>query len=275
MRDRSLTALQRFITDALRREGAVVDGSTFASEVTDFLVPSARGLDAAARLEIYREQFWLRHHSNLCDDFPTLRWCVGAAGFREIVSGYLGSHPPRTWNLQRLGADLPMYLSARAPWRDDALALDAVRLDWAFMEAFDAPDAGPLNLQALTGAPEEAWPLARIALHPSIRRLRLAYPVHELREAVKRGDAAERPPPAVTHGVVWRDAACVLHAASIEPEAFALLSELARGTPLGAACEAVARAHGSADTQELGARVGEWFQRWTASGWVSAVHLER
>ncbi len=274
MRDRSLTALQRFITDALRRDVATGDGPAFSSEVTDFLVPGPRGLDAGARLEIYREQFWLRHHSNLCDDFPTLRWCVGAAGFREIVSGYLGSHPPRTWNLQRLGADLPMYLSARAPWRDDALALDAVRLDWAFMEAFDAPDAGPLDLRVLTGAPEEAWPGARIALHPSIRRLGLTYPVHELRDAVKRGEARERPAAAEARVIVWRDAACLLRVASIEPQAFDLLSELARGTPLGPACEAVARAHGSADTQELGARVGEWFQRWTASGWVSAVHLE-
>lgn len=274
MRDRSLTALQHFIADALRREVSAGDGPAFASDVADLLVPSPRGLDAGARLEIYREQFWLRHLSNLGDDFPTLGWLVGAVAFREIATGYLVAHPPRSWNLQRLGADLPGYLAARAPWRDDVLPLDGCRLDWAFMEAFDAPDAGPLDLQALTGAPEEAWPGARIALHPSIRRLRLAYPVHHLRDAVKRGDARERPAAAEARVIVWRDAACFLRVASIEPEAFDLLSELARGTPLGPACEAVARAHGCADSTELGTRVGAWFQQWTASGWVSAVHLE-
>jgi hypothetical protein len=273
MGDRSLDALQRFIADAIGGDMAVGARPEVAAQASGLLAPGEQRLDAAGRLEVYREQYWLRHLSNLADDFPTLAWVVGVAAFREIGVGYLKSHPPRTWDLQRLGAELHAYLSTHAPWNDDPLALDACRLDWAFMEAFDAPDAAPLDLQGLASAPEDAWPTARIELHPAIRRLVLAHPVHELREAVKRGDAPERPSAATTRVVVWRDPKCFLHAVSVEPMAFELLGELARGASLGPACETVASVHGSAEGTDLGARVGAWFQQWTAAGWLSAVRL--
>jgi Putative DNA-binding domain len=275
MGDSSLDALQRFIADAISGDVDVGSRIELAARAGSVLAPGQRRLDAAGRLEIYREQFWLRHLSNLGDDFPTLAWVVGGAAFREVAVAYLKSHPPCTWNLQRLGADLPTFVSTHAPCSDDPLAVDACRLDWAFMEAFDAPDAGPLDLQVLAGAPEDAWPKARIELHPSIRRLVLTHPAHDLREAVKRGDAHARPVAATTCVIVWRDPSCVLRAAAVEPMPFALLGELAGGAPLGAACEAIALAHDAEGGADLGEQVGMWFQRWTAAGWVSAVRLSR
>jgi hypothetical protein len=271
MGDLSLEALQRLLVDAIRSDEKVASRPDLATSANR-LVASGAALDAAARLEIYREQFWLRHLSNLSEDFPTLAWVVGAAAFREIAIAYLKSHPPRSWDLQRLGAALPTFVAQLGPWSDDSLVRDAAVLDWAFMEAFDAPDAGPLDLQALAGAPQDAWPSTRFTLHPSVRRVILGHPAHELRDAVRRGEARDRPAAGTTPVVVWRDPRCFLHATAVEPMAFELLGELARGASLGAACESVAsaHAHGGAD---LGEQVGTWFQRWTAEGWVSAVHL--
>ena len=273
MRDRSLEALQRFVADAIVGDLGVDARPDLATGASRLLAPGQRRLDAPGRLEVYREQFWIRHLSNLEEDFPTLAWVVGATAFRKMAIAYLMSHPPSTWNLQQLGANLPAFLSQHAVVGGDSLAIDACRLDWAFMEAFDAPDAAPLDLRALATAPEESWPNAQIELHPAVRRLVLLHPVHELREAVKSGGARERSSATKTRLVVWRDLRCFLHAAPIEPLAFDLLDELARGTLLGAACEAVAGAHGTAEGPELGARVGAWFQHWTTAGWVSAVRL--
>jgi hypothetical protein len=228
--DLSLDALQRFIAEAIGGDVTVGAREDLAARASALLAPGRRGIDAAGRLEVYREQFWLRHLSNLGDDFPTFAWVVGAAAFREIAIAYLKSHPPRSWNLQRLGADLPTFLSTQRPWGDDALALDACRLDWAFMEAFDAPDAGPLDLKAFAETAEDAWPTARVELHPAVRRLVLSHPAHELREAVKRADARERPPAGATYVVVWRDPMCSLHAEAVEPAAFELLCELGRSS---------------------------------------------
>lgn len=272
MGERSLEALQCFLADAIRSDREIASRPDLAAGAKSLLAPGVRPLDASARLEIYREQYWVRHLSNLGDDFPTLAWVVGTGAFREIAVAYLKSHSPRTWDLQRLGASLPTFLKQLAPWSADSLALDAAFLDWAFMEAFDAPDAGPLDLRALAEAPQDAWPSIRIQLHPSLRRILLDHPAHELRDAVRRGEARERPAAATTPVVVWRDPRCFLHAAAEEPMAFELLGALAEGAPLGAACESVASAHPEEGT-DLGEQLGTWFQRWTAEGWVSAVHI--
>jgi hypothetical protein len=225
------------------------------------------------RLEIYREQYWLRHLSNLEEDFPTLRWVVGAAAFRELARDCLRAFPPRTWNLERLGQDVPAFVEGREA--EPPLAYDAARLDWAFMEAFAAPDAAPFDQRVLAEAPEDAWPCARIAFHPSLRPLALSHPVHGLREAIARGESPERPSPDATWVVVWRDPACYLKVVAIEEPAFHLLSRLRAGLSLGPACESVAaavRAH--TDTASLERSISEWFQQWTTRAWLSSVRFD-
>ena len=91
---------------------------------------------------------------------------------------------------------------------------------------------------------------------------------------MKDGSARDRPAAATTHVVVWRDSACRLQAVAIEQQAFALLSALASGVPLGQACDAIAFTSGDTESAaDLGPKVSSWFQRWTASGWVSSVRF--
>lgn len=265
----ALESLQRFVVDAVTRTSPIAHDD-------ERIVPSARGMTPAARLEVYREQFWMRHWPNLEQDYPTLAWVLGGADkLRELSTAYLLAHPPRTWDLQRLGADLPAYVVGHPLWGQDALACDAARLDWAFMETFDAPDAPPFDPRALAATSEDAWPSARIAFHPSLRLLSLGHPVHMLREAVKRGEARERPRAEPTFVVVWRDGACWQRAEAVEPSAYELMAALLRGLALGDACERVVRAAAADDESDLGQRVGGWFQHWTASGWVASVTLDR
>src|ERR1019366_3146332 len=104
-RDGSLARLQRFVTEAVRGAAAAKADPARSREADQWVAPGGRGLAPADRLDIYRDQYWLRHVGNLVDDFPTLEWIVGAPAFRALASRYLTAHPPRTWNLQRLGAD--------------------------------------------------------------------------------------------------------------------------------------------------------------------------
>jgi hypothetical protein len=269
---RSLGLLQQFVADALLSDVTVPSRSDLVVRANELLGASALGMEPASRLEVYREQYWLRHHANLREDFPTVAWLLGEISFQTLATGYLQANPPRTWNLQRLGAHLRGYLASAACSRDP-LVLDACSLDWAFVDVFDAADAGPLDLQALAGASEDAWTAARVELHPALRILDLGHPVHELREAIKTGRPAERPAPAATRLAVWRDQANFLHASQLDPAAFELLERLATGQPLGRACEAVASGRGDADGDTLGGQVGGWFQQWTARGWVTSVRL--
>jgi hypothetical protein len=45
------------------------------------------------------------------------------------------------------------------------------RLEWAYIEAFDAADAPALDPLKLSGIPESAWETARILLDPAVRLL--------------------------------------------------------------------------------------------------------
>lgn len=273
MGDGDLAEVQRFVTEAVRRTTVLDEDDAVALRAKSLLVPSPTGMAPSERLEVYREQFWLRHLSSLSEDFPTLTWVLGGSdAFRELATAYLVECPPRTWDLQRLGADLPRFVAARPRLGEDVLACDAARLDWAFMEAFDAPDSPPLDVSLLAGTPEEAWPAARIELHASLQLLLLEYPAHDLRVAVQRGADVVRPLPATSRLVVYRDTACFLRAVAVDPLAFGLLERLRSGTALGDACEDVARASGK-DSLEIGAELGGWFQQWTAAGWIRTVRV--
>lgn len=268
-----LALLQRLISDALRIPTPIPPDEDFAPAADAIIKKSARGMLPAERLEVYREQFWLRHWTNLEDDYPTVIWALGGReAFRALVVEYLRAHPPRTWNLRELGAHLPRYLAAHDAWRDDELVCDSARLDWAFMEAFDAPDAPPLDARSLASTPEDSWPTARVAFHPSVRGLELHFPLHELRDAIKRGDNAVRPARAANHVAVWRDQACFVNAIAVDREAFDLLISLRDGETIGEACEKLARGLKGADSA-VGERVGAWFQEWTARGLISSVRF--
>lgn len=260
-----LEQLQRFVVDAIRGAASPAE----ASHVKE----SARGMAPADRVEVYREQYRLRHHKNLADDYPTLAWAIGGPGaFAALVDEYLAAHPPRTWDLQRLGADVPAFVAAHAKWGEDERACDAASLDWAFMETFDAPDAPPFDTSLLATTPEDRWPAARIDLLPALRLVAMRSALHEVRDALRSGAPPPEPAHADTHVVVWRDAACFLRNVAIDAGAFDLLARLRAGDALGPACEAAARATG-ADADAFGERVGGWFQEWTSRGWIGRVHL--
>jgi hypothetical protein len=274
MHDRSLESIQRFVVEALRRPDPVALDPATTAGAESMLLPSPRGLSPSDRLEIYREQFWLRHESNLLDDFPTLAWVLGGPdALRRWTRQYLGAFPPRTWDLQRLGASVPTFVASDPSRADDSLALDASRLDWAFMEAFDAPDASPFDPTVLAGIDEARFPLLRVELHPSIRLLALDHPLHRVRESLKRGETVARPPAARTFLVIWRDRGCHPRCTEIASLAFRLLSALGAGQALGQACEEAA-SNAAAQLEELDTQLATWFAQWTSDGWVTSVRFE-
>lgn len=269
-----LASIQRAMARMVRGAGEADPEDARAAEA---MAAGSERLSPSAQVAIYREQFALRHLDVLYDDFRAVAHVLGAEGFEALARGYLEAYPPRSFSLRDLGGELATFVAQAAPWSSDALLLDLVRTEWAFVEAFDAPDAPPLDHASVAALSEDAWPAVRIVLQPALQRLALAHPAHDLRLAVRA--AAEdpvqlaaierRPPPSPAHVVVFRGRER-LQCLDVEPRAFALLDELARGTPLGEACERVA-ASSYATEDELGEAVGAWFQQWTALGWISRV----
>jgi hypothetical protein len=253
----------------VQRGASAGDDFALRDQAERFIGPNPR-LSPYQQLDIYREQFWLRHIGALKEDFVSVHHLLGDEEFRVLCELYVEAHPPTSFTLRDLGARFGDFIEATEPYAKDDLLLDCARLEWAFVEAFDAPDAAPLDPQAIATAPEEAWGDARIVLHPSVQPLLLAHPAHLFRARVRDGEDPPRPERAPTCVVVYRGAEKLMYIA-VEPLALKLLDLLASGTALAAACERVASDSGIADPSELEPRVGAWFQAWAGYGWVSRV----
>ena len=252
--------LQAMFAEALVQPASIAAEPAWAARGEKAFGGSAR-LAPIEQLDVYREQFWLRHVHCLAEDFPVLHALVGAAAFEALVADYLAAHPPKEFQLRHLGARLAEFLSTR----DDALLADLARVEWAYVDAFDAADAPPLDPNAVAAIPEDAWPSARLHLHPSLQLLRLSHPAHEMR-AKWWDDKDARPiarvaPAQATVAVYRHD--FLLYTESIEPLAFEMLERLARGETLGAAGDALG--------EIVETKIGEWFARWAGLGWISAV----
>lgn len=261
----SLAELQKMLADALvhrepiSREPAWIDRASLAIGGNERMQP-------AQQLDVYREQFWWRHVACLAEDLPTLAALLGEEDFEDLAAAYFEAKPPADFLLRNLGAGLADFLARHRP--DDPLLGDLARVEWAFIDAFDAADAPPLDPASVAAIPEDAWTSARIELNPSLQRLRLLHPAHEMRSAFHRGEPLVRVPRSPTFLVVYRRG-LRHYQETLDELAFAMLDRLAAGAPLGEAAEAVASE--TDREQEVQARIGEWFTRWASLGWIARV----
>lgn len=268
-----LSDLQGFLADTLRREAPVVESPELAGACAAHVTGNER-LSPAEQVDIYRRQFWLRHIDSLREDYPGLEYVLGDEGFEAFTRGYLAAHPPRAASLRDLGADIIGFAEGYGAFpegRRDA-ALEMVRYENSFVELFDGAEPPRLDPRVIEGLAPDAWETARIVLHPLLVRMRVEYPVHRIRLAARSGEspAIERAAGAIYLGI-YRGKDLRILFDELEPLAYELLGALAGGEPLVPACDRIAAAAGEEAAGELQAKVGTWFQKWAAAGWIVGV----
>jgi hypothetical protein len=268
--DRVDALLESMATRIQRPLAAGADASELPALERDF--GGSRRLSARERLDIYRQQFWLRHEESLEEDFPATSQLLGSA-WQSVVEGYLLENPPSTPSLRELGFRLPDYLASLGSGGGRGVVLDMARLELAYLEVFDAVDEPPLALAELESLGPADWSGARLELSRALRLLELQHSVADFRRAVRSGETISAPsagPP--IHLVVYRHE-LGLWDQEISADAYDFLQRLAHGESLGAACEGTAgRSPGA--SEELDAHLGEWFTNWTRLGWITKVVVQ-
>lgn len=262
-----LSELQARMAEALVQRRALPGDPGFTAFAEAEIAGNDR-LSPVEQLEIYRKQFWLRHTSSLVEDFPGLGGIIGQEAWERLVEGYLAAHPPTSFTLRDLGLHLPAYVESATWLPNHALCVDMARLEVHYIEAFDAPDAPPLDPVKLASIPEDAWASARLSLHPSVRLLAARYPVADLRRRLRTAGGEPVPIPdfAPQNLVVYRRE-LQLFDATVTDGALALLRALERGEPLVRACEAAQ----AEVAEDIGASLGDWFRDWARKGWITDV----
>ena len=275
-------AVMRPLTTRWGMQKKTADGEPVADLAASFIKPNKR-LSSFERLEIYNRQYWFRVLSSLAEDFPGLEATVGKKQFEKLSRAYLEAHPSRSFTLRNLASNLESWLRANPQWTGTrhAIALDVVRLEWAYVEAFDNGQERALSLADLGGLGADSC----LSLQPHVRLVKLDFAVDEFiidlhrRQAVSSvasnamsgmgGPARHRRlnsfPPSKTYLAVHRFEHCVYYK-RLEPEAYHLLETLQANLPLGDALE-TAFESSAIPPADQAARIQQWFSSWAELGW--------
>jgi hypothetical protein len=188
----SLLELQRRMAADVRRpltadfdmQTVAEDGQSTATLASRYIKPSAT-LTSSERLEIYNRQYWFRIIDAVSEDYPALSAIVGPDRFEALIRAYLADNPSTSFTLRNLGKRLPSWIARHPEFtgRRHELALDAARVEWAYVEAFDGASLPPLTESDVS----LVSPATVLALQPHLQLLHLRYPVDDLVIAVHRG----------------------------------------------------------------------------------------
>jgi hypothetical protein len=245
------------------------DGRPMRAVAESFIAPNSR-LNAFERLEIYNRQYWYRLLSALIEDFAALRMVVGARAFEALSIAYLTAHPSRSFSLRNLGSNLAAWLAAHPEYagRRRRLALDVVKVEWAFVEAFDNAERTPLTLDQIATLDSSS----RLGLQPHLRLMALDYAGDDLVHDPDRPVALPKLRRRTTYVAAHRLENAVYYR-RMEHEEYLTLLALHDGVPLGDALEAA-----FTDSPKPLARypgmVRKWFATWAQLGWICAPELE-
>src|SRR5258708_28740622 len=144
-------AVMQPLSSSERMQQRAPGGGPMKRYASRFIKPNDR-LTSFERLEIYNRQYWFRILSAFAEDFPGLAAVVGPVAFDKLTRAYLADHPSKSFTLRNLGSALEAWLGEHPEHagKRPELALDVVRLEWAYIEAFDNAAERALTLADLS-----------------------------------------------------------------------------------------------------------------------------
>lgn len=270
--DQELTELQVWMSALLRRRTRLEKDPLTTREAAARIGQNPR-LSPVEQVEIYREQFWLRHSGSLLEDFPGLSGILGQEDWDRLIQGYLEAVLPTSYTLRDLGRELPAFIESCGWLPHQALCRDMARLEWAYTNLFDAPDCGQLDANKLASIPPEAWSQAQLVMNPALKLLQVEYPVAALRRRLREaGDDESVPIPEAQPEqlVLYRGTNRGLYYRSVSRGAFALLSAANAGFSVVAAAE---QAMNEVPDEPIFASLGAWFREWGTLQWIIDVTI--
>lgn len=219
-------------------------------------------LSSAERVRIYARMHQLRVRDALAHDYPALCRALGDDEFGALVQSYLAVHPSDRPSLRDLGRHLPGLLHRSVPEHPQWLA-ELAQLEWAMIEAFDAPDQAVLERGGLGTLDPEEWPALVVAPVRSMQLLTLASPADALRERLLANDAPRDVAPETTLLRVWRQD-LVVYVRRIPELEMAALRWLHRGVTFAALCDRLA--DGVESDDDATSSAAGLLQRWVDDG---------
>lgn len=231
-------------------------------------VVDAPPVDAATRLSVYGDAYFLRLLEALTADFMAVRRAVGEADFRALVAHYLSAHPSTSPSLADAGEAFPDFVAGHELGRARPYLAELARLERCVVTRLLTDRLPALEPAALAAVPAEAWERATLVFDPTVELLSTAWPVERLwlrREEPEAAGGRTLRARGARGLVVHRDEVWVRVRAA-EAAEFDTLRRLRAGERLGPALAAAAESGLAAP-----AAVQGWFGAWLSGGLIKGV----
>ncbi|MAW88760.1 MAG: DUF2063 domain-containing protein [Phyllobacteriaceae bacterium] len=168
--------------------------NAFAGALTDPLAPMPAGVTrrggggAVRRFAVYRNNVVHSLVTAIADIFPAVAALTGKERFAHAARLYLEECPPRSPILAELGRDFPAFLDRFPPARQQMPWLaHLARLERAWLDAWHAADAAPMEAGALSAIPPESLAETRFRPRPAARIIAAPFAIADLMEAGRAG----------------------------------------------------------------------------------------
>jgi hypothetical protein len=197
-----------------------------------------RGIEPAARLQIYRNAILATQVASLVASFPAVERMLGVDCFDGWATRYAAWHGSRSGNLQNLGDDFADYLEARPELANLGWLGGLAQLDWLRQCTILAADAEALDAASLRAALLAAGDDPLLHLLPCVYAIAADFPVLDLWRYSESPDAVSVDLAGGAQGVLmWREDGQVVMLACT-PAAVALVTALKHGERVSVALDA-------------------------------------
>jgi len=150
-----------------------------------------RGKAAEKRFDVYRNNVTYSIASALLDIYPATARVIAEDNFRRLATLYLERHPPRSPLLFEYGREMSAFLANFEPLSHLPYLPDLARLERAWLDAYHAADAEPLDGETLASCKPEDLPGLTLTAHPAMRLVTSPYAILDIFTA-NRGQTAQR-----------------------------------------------------------------------------------
>ena len=226
------------------------------------------GKKVAKRFDVYRNNVVSSLIGVLADIFPAVERIVGPRFFRALARAHVLETPPTSRLMTEYGRDFPAFVAQFEYTQSMPYLADVARIERAWLDAYHAADAAPLDPAELGAVPPERLGEVRFVPHPAMQVLRSKFSATSV-FAMNRSDGFVSP-------IDWRhpeDALAVRPALEVNviappPGGAAFLLALACGKPLGVAAAIATDEAG--EGFDLAANIGGMLQ----AGAFTAIQLD-
>lgn len=130
-----------------------------------------------SRFDVYRNNIAVSLGQALAEAFPVVKTLVGDDFFAAMAQAYVRGNRPSSPVMLHYGRGFPTFIDGFEPIRNVPYLADVARLERAWLDAYHAADAEPLDIAALGAVPEVTLDDTCLRVHPSLQLFRSEWPV--------------------------------------------------------------------------------------------------